>query len=95
MATKAFLKDENIDVLIPLCVVPTFLEMDPKEHMRGVLKAIQETNTSKIVLPLWLSGDLALPGRQLAEENGIITYGTLREIIAALEALRKHHVTIE
>ncbi len=94
LATKAFLEDENIDVLIPLCVVPTFLEMNPKEHMEGVLKAIQETNTSKIILPLWLSGDLALPGRKLAEKKGIPTYGTLRELIAALEALKKRYVKI-
>ncbi len=95
LAMKAFLEDDNIDAIIPLCVVPTFLEMHPTEHMKGVLRAIQETNTSKIILPLWLSGDLALPGRKLAEENGVPTYGTLRELVAGLNALRKRRVAVE
>ena len=86
-ATKAFLEDPNIDILIPICVVPTFLEMKPEEHMRGVLRAIKDTNTKKPVLPVWLSGEIAKIGRELSEKEGIPSFGTLPEVVYAVKTL--------
>ena len=86
-ATRIMLQDPNVDALIVMCVVPTFLGMTPEEHARGVITAIKELNTTKPVIFSWLSGDIAQPGIKLAYENGFIAFESLPETLRAMWAL--------
>jgi acyl-CoA synthetase (NDP forming) len=88
VATQLFLLEKNIDLLLVLCVVPTFLEMNPLEHARGVISAwLQMSIPRKPLIMGWLSGDIGEKARSLALENDIPYFTTIPEILIAVEAL--------
>ena len=65
--TKAMLEDQNIDIVVPCCVVPTFLEMKPDEHYKGVIKAWNETGRKKPIIPVFMSGHILDETKKVAE----------------------------
>ena len=67
--TKIMLEDPNIDIVAPCCVIPTFLEMQPDEHYKGVIKAWNETKRRKPILPVFMSGFLIEDIKKIAEEE--------------------------
>lgn len=73
--TKAMLEDPNIDIVVPCLVVPPFLEMSTSEHYRGMLRAWNDTNREKPLIPLILMGQKFKDIKNLAnQENAPIFY---------------------
>lgn len=50
--TKLMLEDPRIDIVVPCVVIPPFLEMNPSEHYRGIIRAWNETKRIKPIIPL-------------------------------------------
>jgi acyl-CoA synthetase (NDP forming) len=74
VATKLMLEDNNVDMLLVICGVPTFAGMTQTEHAAGTLEGIRTANNNKPVVGVWLSGDVGKPGKDLLEMNRIPCY---------------------
>ena len=86
-ATKALLQDKNVDMLIAICVVPTFAGMTPAEHAEGVIRAVKEVNNGKPVLGLFMAGYVSEKAKELLEKNGIPSYERPEDVAAGAYAL--------
>ncbi len=84
---KLLLEDPNVDMLIAICVVPTFAGMTPTEHAEGVIKAVKEVNNGKPVLGLFMAGYVSEKAKELLEENGIPSYERPEDVAAGAYAL--------
>ena len=88
IATKLFLEEKNVDFLLVICVVPTFLGMDPLEHAQGVINAwLEEPEPRKPLVMGWLSGDIGEKARKLAIDNKIPYFTSIPELLTSLEVL--------
>ncbi len=84
---KLLLEDPNVDMLISICVVPTFAGMTQTEHAEGVIKAVKEANNGKPVLGLFMAGYVSEPAKELLEKNGIPSYERPEDVASAAYAL--------
>jgi len=84
---KLLLKDENVDMLIAICVVPTFAGMTQTEHAEGIIRAVKEVNNGKPVLALFMAGYVSEPAKELLEKNGIPSYERPEDVAAGAYAL--------
>ncbi|WP_297499327.1 CoA-binding protein [Thermococcus sp.] len=84
---KALLQDRNVDILIAICVVPTFAGMTPTEHAEGVIRAVKEVNNGKPVLGLFMAGYVSEKAKELLEKNGIPSYERPEDVAAGAYAL--------
>jgi acyl-CoA synthetase (NDP forming) len=50
------LEDNTLDIVVACVVIPPFLEMDSGEHYRGMIKAWNDTNRKKPLIPLIFFG---------------------------------------
>jgi len=85
--SRILLEDENVDILIVICVVPTFAEMTRTEHAEGVIRALKSQGNKKPVLALFMAGEVSLKAKELLEKNGIPTYENPANVAAAAYAL--------
>ena len=74
IATELMLKDDNVDMLLVICAVPTFAGMTQTEHAAGTLEGVRMSETKKPVVGVWLAGDVGKPGKDLLEMNRIPCY---------------------
>ncbi len=74
IATELLLNDENVDMLLVVCAVPTFAGMTQTEHAAGTLEGVRSAASNKPVVGVWLSGDVGRPGKDLLEMNRIPCY---------------------
>ena len=74
IATELMLKDNNVDMLLVICAVPTFAGMTQTEHAAGTLEGVRMAETKKPVVGVWLAGDVGKPGKDLLEMNQIPCY---------------------
>lgn len=74
IATELLLNDENVDMLLVVCAVPTFAGMTQTEHAAGTLEGVRSAASDKPVVGVWLSGDVGRPGKDLLEMNRIPCY---------------------
>ncbi|ASI98892.1 acetate--CoA ligase family protein [Thermococcus celer] len=84
---RALLEDKNVDLLISICVVPTFAGMTPTEHAEGVIRAVKEVNNGKPVLGLFMAGYVSEEAKELLERNGIPSYERPEDVAAGAYAL--------
>ena len=84
---KLLLSDPNVDMLIAICVVPTFAGMTQTEHAEGVIKAMKEVNNGKPVLGLFMAGYVSEPAKEVLEKNGIPSYERPEDVASAAYAL--------
>ena len=84
---KALLEDPNVDMLISICVVPTFAGMTPTEHAEGVIRAMKEVNNGKPVLGLFMAGYVSEKAKEVLEANGIPSYERPEDAAAGAYAL--------
>jgi len=84
---KLLLQDKNVDMLIAICVVPTFAGMTPTEHAEGVIRAVKEVNNGKPVLGLFMAGYVSEKAKELLEKNGIPSYERPEDVAAGAYAL--------
>ncbi len=85
--TKAMLEDPNIDIVVPCCVIPTFLEMKPDEHYKGVIKAWNETGRKKPIFPIFMSGAILEAIKGFAEKEKAPIFLSPREAAFAAKVL--------
>lgn len=85
--TKAMLEDPNIDIVVPCCVIPTFLEMKPDEHYQGVIKAWNETGRKKPIIPLFMSGFLLDDVKKVAQQEKAPIFTSPKEAAYATKVL--------
>lgn len=74
IATEQALTDPGVDMLLEICVVPTFAGMTQIEHAEGVLEGLRAAGVQKPIAGVWLAGDLGEPGKGLLESNRIPCY---------------------
>ncbi len=86
---KLLLEDPNVDVLIAICVVPTFAGMTPTEHAEGVLRAMREVDNGKPVLAFFMAGYVSEKAKELLESKGVPTYERPEDVASAAYALVK------
>lgn len=86
---KLLLEDENVDLLIAICVVPTFAGMTITEHAEGVIRAMKELNNEKPVLALFMAGYVSEKAKELLEKEGIPAYERPEDVGIAAYALTK------
>jgi len=84
---KLLLEDPNVDMLISICVVPTFAGMTPTEHAEGVIRAMKEVDNGKPVLGLFMAGYVSEKAKELLEENGVPGYERPEDAAAGAYAL--------
>jgi len=84
---KLLLEDENVDMLIAICVVPTFAGMTPTEHAEGIVRAVKEVNNGKPVLALFMAGYVSEKAKELLEKEGIPAYERPEDVGSAAYAL--------
>jgi len=84
---KLLLQDPNVDMLIAICVVPTFAGMTPTEHAEGVIRAVKEVNNGKPVLGLFMAGYVSEKAKELLEATGIPSYERPEDVAAGAYAL--------
>lgn len=84
---KFLLGDPNVDMLIAICVVPTFAGMTPTEHAEGVIRAVKEVNNGKPVLALFMAGYVSEKAKELLESKGIPSYERPEDVAAGAYAL--------
>jgi len=73
--TKAMLEDPDIDIVVPCLVIPPFLEMRSDEHYRGMIRAWNDTNRKKPIIPLIFFGESFEELKNYAQkENAPIFY---------------------
>ncbi len=85
--TRLLLEDENVDMVIATCVVPTFGGMSPTEHAEGVIEAWNDTGRTKPVIGLFMSGEISYRARKMLEDNGIPAYERPEDAASASHAL--------
>jgi acetate---CoA ligase (ADP-forming) subunit alpha len=73
-ATERTLRDPGVDMLLEICVVPTFGSMTQIEHAEGLLEGVRAAAVRKPVVGVWLAGDIGKPGKELLESNHIPCY---------------------
>jgi acetyl-CoA synthetase (ADP-forming) len=90
---KLLLMDENVDLLIAICVVPTFAGMSETEHAKGIIEAVKEMENKKPVLGLFMAGYVSEKARELLEKNGIPSYTRPEDAASAAYALVRYSET--
>ena len=85
--TKAMLQDSNIDIVVPCCVIPPFLGMKTDEHYRGIVKAWNETNRKKPIIPLFLFSEGFNDLHELASRERIPIFYSPNEAAFAIKTL--------
>ena len=85
--TKAMLEDSGIDIVVPCLVIPPFLEMKSDEHLRGMIRAWNETNRIKPMVPLVFFGENFTELKVLAKNEDIAVFYTPTEAAFAIKVL--------
>ena len=85
--TKAMLEDPNIDIVVTCAVIPTFLEMTLDEHYSGVIRAWNDTGRKKPIIPIFMSGELVIKSKEIAEKELAPLFLSPRQAAFAVKAL--------
>ncbi len=83
---RALEKDERIDAILVINVVPTFMLTDPLEHAMAVVDAYEGT---KPIAAVRLTGKIAEPGRKYLEDHNIPTFSDIRTAIKGFGAFNE------
>ncbi len=73
-ATEMLLKDTNIDILLVICVVPTFAGMSQTEHAIGTIEGVDAAHVNKPIAAIWLADEVGRPGIEILESRRIPCY---------------------
>ena len=85
--TKAMLEDSDIDIVVPCLVIPPFLEMKSDEHLKGMIRAWNETNRLKPMVPLVFFGENFNELKDLAKKEEVAVFYTPMETAYAIKVL--------
>jgi acetyl coenzyme A synthetase (ADP forming)-like protein len=90
MALEVLLKDDSIDIIVAVSVVPTFAGISREEHALGVTNALRKNMERKPVLALFMAGDVSTRAREILEKEGVSTYERPEDVSAAAQALYEY-----
>ena len=85
--TKLMLEDENIDIVVACTVIPPFLEMKSEEHYKGVIRAWNDTNRIKPLIPLFVFSEGFEDLEKYAKIEGSPIYFTPQEAAFSIRIL--------
>jgi len=85
--TKAMLEDPEIDIVAPCLVIPPFLEMRSDEHYRGMIRAWNDTNREKPIIPLIFFGESFEELKKYANKEKAPIFYTPQEAAFAVKIL--------
>jgi acyl-CoA synthetase (NDP forming) len=85
--TKAMLEDPEIDIVAPCLVIPPFLEMRSDEHYRGMIRAWNDTNREKPIIPLIFFGESFEELKKYANKEKAPIFYTPQEAAFAVKLL--------
>jgi acetyl-CoA synthetase (ADP-forming) len=89
--TKAMLEDPGIDIVVPCLVIPPFLEMSSDEHYRGMIRAWNDTNRKKPIIPLIFFGESFKELINFAKKENSPLFYTPQEAAFAVKILVERH----
>ncbi|MHA1400958.1 MAG: acetate--CoA ligase family protein [Candidatus Heimdallarchaeaceae archaeon] len=93
--TKAMLEDPDIDIVVPIAVIPTFLGMTTSEHFEGVIKAWNETGRKKPIFPIFMSGELLEEPKKIAKREQVPIFLNPREAAYAIKSLLNYRKSLQ
>ncbi|MHA1106760.1 MAG: acetate--CoA ligase family protein [Promethearchaeota archaeon] len=85
--TKAMLEAPDIDIVVPCLVIPPFLEMKSDEHYRGMVRAWNDTNRKKPIIPLIFFGENFEELKNFAKKEEAPIFYTPQEAAFAVKIL--------
>jgi len=85
--TKAMLESDDIDIVVGCCVITPFLEIQWDEHYRGMVRAWNETDRKKPMLPLLVFADNFPQIRKLSEKEKVTAFYTPYQAAYACKVL--------
>lgn len=88
-SAKILMDDNNVDIIIVVCVVPTFAGMKRDEHANGIIKAVKEKG-NKPVVTAFLAGEVSEKASKLLEKEDIPNYKSLDGAALAASALYEY-----
>jgi acyl-CoA synthetase (NDP forming) len=74
IATEQALRDPDVDMLLVICIVPTFANMTQTEHAEGMIDGMRNSGVQKPVVGVWLAGNVGQPGKDLLESGRVPCY---------------------
>ena len=87
IVTKAMLEDPNIDIVVPCSLVPPFMGFEPHAHLRGIIRAWDETGRVKPVVPLIVFSEGFEEIKVLQKETNAPVFYNPREAALAVKFL--------
>ncbi len=88
-SAKILFKDKNVDIIIVVCVVPTFAGMKRDEHAEGIINAVNQKG-DKPVVTAYLAGEVSEEASTMLEKEGIPNFKSLDQAALAAYALYKY-----
>ncbi|UYP48729.1 Acetate--CoA ligase [ADP-forming] II subunit alpha [Candidatus Lokiarchaeum ossiferum] len=87
IVTKAMLEDPEIDIVVPCSLVPPFMDFEPQAHLRGIVRAWDETHRVKPVIPLMVFSEGFQEIKDLQKKSHIPVFFNPRETALAAKFL--------
>ena len=85
--TKLMLEDPNINIVVACVVIPPFLEMKSDEHYRGILRAWNDTERKKPLIPLIMFGEEFKELKELSKNEKSTIFFTPHDAALAIKLL--------
>lgn len=87
--TKLMLEEKSLDIVVACVVIPPFLEMDADEHYRGIIRAWNDTEREKPLIPLIFFGENFKTLNQFGKKERAPIFFTPDEAAYAIKILIK------
>ncbi|MFX1454027.1 MAG: CoA-binding protein [Promethearchaeota archaeon] len=85
--TRLMLEDPSIDIVVACVVIPPFLEMKSSEHYRGMIRAWNDTNRKKPLIPLIMFGEDFKDLREFSKSERTTIFFTPHDAAYAIKLL--------
>ncbi|MFW9896378.1 MAG: hypothetical protein ACFFD7_11285, partial [Candidatus Thorarchaeota archaeon] len=85
--TKLMLEEPSIDIVVACVVIPPFLEMKSSEHYRGMIRAWNDTNRKKPLIPLIMFGEDFKDLREFSKSERTTIFFTPHDAAYAIKLL--------
>lgn len=89
-SVELLMKDENVDLIMVIHVVPTFAGISRIEHAKGVIDSVKGRKGDTPVVTAFLAGQVSEKAGELLEEEKIPNYNSLDEAALAAYGLWKY-----
>lgn len=87
IVTKAMLEDPDIDIVVPCSLVPPFMDFEAQAHLRGIIRAWDETGRVKPIIPLMVFSEGFNEIKELQKKTNVPVFFNPRETALAAKLL--------